>query len=158
MSATSFAIGLIAGIVLTGILVWKIMPRLMLTVRKSKLGFQETINSIEENAAKHGWAVPKIYNLQKTLQEAGHEEMTSVKIVSLCQPDHAFRVLHDDENKKISGIMPCRIGIFTKEDGEVYLSKMNVKLMSKMFGGTVAKIMSSVSDEEKWILQDVVEH
>ncbi len=158
MTFASFLIGLIAGIILTGILVWKLMPKLMLTVRKSKLGFSETISSIEEQATKHGWAVPKIYNLQKTLQEAGHEDMTQVQIISLCQPDHAYRVLQNDENKKIAGIMPCRIGVYTDAKGDVYLTKMNVKLMSKMFGSTVAKVMSSVADEEKWILQDVVEH
>ncbi|TYO99357.1 uncharacterized protein (DUF302 family) [Geothermobacter ehrlichii] len=156
--AGSFFLGLIAGVVITGVLVWKLMPKLMLTVHKSRLGFEETVAAIEQAAKAHGWNVPKIYDLQNTIRTAGHEDMTPVKIISMCQPDHAYRVLREDANKMVSGIMPCRIGVFVPADGQVRLAKMNVRLMSRMFGGTITEVMAKVATEEERILRDVVEH
>ena len=43
------------------------------------------------------------------------------------------------------------------DDGKVYLSKMNLALMAKMFGGNIAKVMGKkvVRDEEE-ILRDLL--
>ena len=156
MNILVFIGGLIVGIVLTGILVWKMMPGMMLSVHKSKLNFEETVSSINESAIDRGWKVPKVYDLQKSLQEAGYEDMTKVKIISICQQDHAYRILKNDNNKKVTAIMSCRIGVYQSKDGYVYISEMNIGIMSKMFGGIIEEVMSEAAKEEKGIIMEII--
>ena len=152
-----FAVGLIVGMLLMGIIGWTVMPSMMLTVHKSKLNFEETVTAIDKSAKGLGWKVPKIYDIQKSLKEAGNEDMTKVKILSICQPNHAYKILKDDSNKKVTAIMPCRVGVYEAEDGQTYISEMNIGLMSKMFGGTIAKVMGEVAKEEKKMLESVIQ-
>jgi uncharacterized protein (DUF302 family) len=151
-----FISGIILGAVGMGILVWTQMPGMMLTVHESNLPFEETVSAIEESAETHGWNVPKIYDIQKSVEKEGHEDLGPVKILSLCQPHHAYRILKHDENKKASAIIPCRIGVFTTSDGTVHIAEMNLGLMSKLFGGLIAEVMGGVASEEKAILADIV--
>lgn len=152
-----FSVGVAAGVVLAGVVIWNVMPSMMLTVHKSKLGFDATVAKIESNAAERGWLRPKIYNIQATLQKAGHTDMSQVKIISLCQPHHAYDILEDDANKKVTAVMPCRVGVYEGQDGQVYISEMNIGLMGKMFGGKIAEVMAKASQEEKLILADIIQ-
>ncbi len=147
--------GFVLGIIVTGIAVWKLMPGLMLVTHESKLSFDETVETFIQHAQEMGWQVPKVYELQNSLAKAGHD-IPPLKVVSLCQPHYAYQVLAKDENKRISAIMPCRIGIYQTSDGKVYISEMNIPLMSKMFGPVVAKAMESVSAEEDAMLKGIV--
>jgi uncharacterized protein (DUF302 family) len=148
--------GLILGIALTGFIIAFSMPRMMLTVHKSRLGFDETVATIENSAIEQGWKVPKIYDIQKSLVEAGHTEMGRLTILSLCQPDHAYEILKEDSRKKVSAIMPCRLAVYEVKGGKVYVAGLNVRLMSKMFGGVIEEVMGNVDKEEKEILKKIL--
>jgi len=152
-----FAVGLVVGMVLMGIIAWTVMPRMMLTVHKSKLNFEETVTAIDKSAKELAWQVPKIYDIQKSLKKAGYEDMTRVKILSICQPTPAYNILKDDNNKKVTAIMPCRIGVYETKDGQTYISGMNIGLMSKMFGGNIAKVMGGVAEGEKKMLENIIQ-
>ena len=52
--------------------------------------------------------------------------------------------------------MPCRIGVYETQSGKVMISGMNMGLMSKMFGGNIAKVMGGVAEEEDEMLDQVV--
>ena len=148
--------GLILGIALTGFIIAFSMPRMMLNVHESRLGFEETVAVIENSAIEQGWKVPRIYDIQKSLADAGHTEMGRLKILSLCQPDHSYEILKEDSRKKVSAIMPCRLGVYETRGGRVYVAGLNVGLMSKMFGGNIAKVMAGVAEEEHNILKNVI--
>lgn len=151
-----FAFGLISGLLLMAIMVWVFMPKMMINVDESKYGVDQTVEMIVENAKQGGWKIPKIYDIQKSLVNAGYSDMTAMKIISLCQPGHAYTILREDGNKKVSGIMPCRIGVYESSDGKTYVSGMNIGLMSKMFGGTIETVMGKVAIEEGEMLSDVI--
>jgi len=154
----SFILGLILGVFLTGLGVWVLMPKLMLTVHESKFNVDQTVLVIEKSAKANNWQVPKIYSLQKTLQKHGHKDMTEAIIVSLCQADHAYDILKNDADKRVTAIMPCRIGVYADKNGKVFIAGMNMGLMSKMFGGNIAKVMAGVAEEEHNILKNVVKN
>ena len=145
-----FVSGLIVGIILTAVAVLVLMPKLMIPVHESKLSVDETVATLEKSVLEKGWLIPKTYNIQKTLKKNGHEDMSELKIISLCQPDYAYDILtHSDKDKVVAGIMPCRIAIYKgQEDGKTYIAEMNMGLMSKMFGGNIAKVMANVAAEE----------
>ncbi len=50
--------------------------------------------------------------------------------------------MKDDKAMFVTVMMPCSISVYEKSDGNVYVSTMNAALMGRMFGGTVAKVMS----------------
>lgn len=149
-------IGLIIGLFLGGAVIWTSMPQLMIKVQPSRLGFEETVTAINDSALSHGWKVPKIYDIQQSLQMAGHEDMTMVKIISICNPDHSYNILREDANKKITAIMPCRIGVYEDHSGRVFISSMNMGLMSKMFGGIIQEGMAEVEKEQAEILKGII--
>jgi uncharacterized protein (DUF302 family) len=148
--------GLILGIALTGFIIAFSMPRMMLNVHESRLGFDETVAAIENSAMEQGWKVPKIYDIQKSLVDAGHTEMGRLTILSLCQPDHAYEILKEDSRKKVSAIMPCRLAVYEEKGGKVCVAGLNVGLMSKMFGGMIEEVMGDVADEEKEMLKKIL--
>ena len=150
-----FLFGLIVGAVAMGAAVWVLMPSLMLQVHESKLGFDETVTAIEKAYKDNDWKVPHTYNIQKTLQNNGYPDMTPIKILSVCQPDDAHKILSDDANKMVTAVMPCRIGVYQTGDGKTYVSVMNIGLMGQMFGGTIAEVMGEVAQKEQQIMQSI---
>lgn len=155
--ARMLLIGMILGAAIAVAIGWHILPGMLIQTETSGLTFDETVRQIESQALKRGWMVPKIYDMQYSLQTAGHPEMTRMKVLSLCQPDQAYKILDDDQNKKVASMMPCRIGVFEAADGNVYISRMNLALMSRMFGGTIEDVMTRVDTEEELILVDIIE-
>ncbi len=149
--------GLLGGVLISGIAVWTLLPSMMLSVHPSRFPFTETVATLQETAAARGWAVPKVYNIQKSLQNAGFADMTPVQILSICQPAQAHRVLREDRNKRVTAVMPCRIGVYEAADGRTYVASMNIGLLGRMFGGTVAEVMGKVAEDEAQILASVVE-
>ncbi|MEE4312378.1 MAG: DUF302 domain-containing protein [candidate division KSB1 bacterium] len=148
--------GIIIGMILTGVLIWNTMPKMMITIHESKLDFESTVQSVQDAALNNGWKVPKIYNIQKSLAAAGHTEMTRLKILSICQPDAAYSILSDDDSKMVSAIMPCRMAVYVTKDSTVHIASMNIGMMSKMFGGNIASTMKGVADAEAEMIADII--
>lgn len=94
----------------------------MIRTYRSRLSFEETVSAIGNNTLSKGWKVPKIYDIQKNLQEAGHDDMTPVNILSICKPHHACNILKNDADKIVSAIMPCRIGAYRSKDGSTRIA------------------------------------
>jgi len=146
----------VLGMLIMGLLLWSIMPSMMLSEHKSTLGFEETVAAINASAIEQGWKVPAVHNIQGSLHKAGHTDMGRATIIELCQPDYAYAILKNDDEKIMTAMMPCRIGVYEKSNGEVYVSTMNVGIMGMMFGGNIATVMGQVSKEDEEILQEIV--
>lgn len=152
----TFVVGVIVGGVIAAATFWLAMPNMMLHVSTSLMPFEQTVTTIESNAVAAGWQVPKIYNLQESLLKAGKGDIKQLKVVSLCQPEHAYNILSDDANKAVSAMMPCRIGVFEMQDGSVRIAQVNMGMMAKMFGGKIQEVMGEVSKEEAEILGNII--
>jgi uncharacterized protein (DUF302 family) len=155
-TVTSIMTGLVAGVVLAGVAAWVMMPQVMITTHESRLGFDETLQTLQSTAAAKKWVVPKVYDLQASLKKEGYADMGRLSIISLCQPEYAYNILKNDTDKFVTAVMPCRMGMYETQDGKVMISGMNMGLMSKMFGGNIAKVMGGVADEEAAMLATVV--
>ena len=144
--------GFVLGAVITGLAGWNMMPGMMLHEHLSPYGIDETVNKIKENAIGKGWVVPSVKPLHKSVLKHGGGELRPVMLVNLCQPNHAFNILREDRNKKISVFMPCTISVYQKSDGETYVGTMNAGLLGEMYGGTVAEVMGEVAvDQQSFI-------
>ena len=105
---TKFIAGLILGALAIAYVGCAAMPGAMITVNESKLGFDETVETINKSATASGWKVPKVYDLQKSLQTDGYNDITKLKVLSLCKPEYAHEILSRDELKRVMAMMPCR--------------------------------------------------
>ncbi len=148
-SLGSLITGIIIGVIITGVVGWKMMPGMMLHENVSPYGTEETVNKIKELALQKGWVVPGVKPLHKSIEKHGGGTLPAVMLVNLCQAHHAFNILEDDGNKKISVFMPCTISVYEKSDGKTYIGTMNAGLMGKMFGGRVAEVMKDVSADQQ---------
>jgi uncharacterized protein (DUF302 family) len=157
MKSTNFFVGFIAGVGALALAMFKLAPKLMLKVHRSRLGFEETVTAVADEAKKRNWKVPNVYDIQNTLRDAGHEDMTRLKIVSICQPHHAHTILREDDNKFISAIMPCRVGVYENQQGDVYVAEMNMGLVSKLFGPTIRQVMGQVATEEHEMMSAIID-
>ena len=117
----------------------------------SRYGFDETVNRLSEIVAENGWKVIQILDLQETMRKNG-KEVLPVKVMELCKPDYAYRLLSDDALRIYANMMPCRISIHQKADGQTYVSRMNSAMLAVQMGGVVQEVMSGAStDAEDFI-------
>lgn len=146
-------LGFVIGVLLTGIVGWNMMPGMMLHENLSPFGTEETVNKIKENAIAKGWVVPSVKPLHQSVLKHGGGVIPPVMLVNLCQANHAFNILQENDNKKISVFMPCTISVYEKTDGKTYIATMNAGLLGAMFGGTVATTMKDVAVDQQSFIQ-----
>jgi uncharacterized protein (DUF302 family) len=150
-------IGLVAGASLTGAALVTAMPKMMIVTQESQLGFDETVAALEKAIPAEGWVVSTVTDMNKSMAKHGVEFGPRVKLVKLCKPEYAQSVLRTDRH--VSTLMPCTIAVWEGDDGKVYLSKMNMGLMAKMFGGNIAHVMGGrVVQDEHAILAGIVQN
>lgn len=151
-----FITGLITGIVATIVVIILLLPKQMFVVNESKLNFDETIVAIEQSVKENNWSMPHLYDLQATMKKHGFD-VKSVKVFSLCKPEHAYKILNSDEERVVSALMPCRVAVYEKE-GKTYVSMLNSGLFSKFMGSKVKSVMGAASKENAQILASVIKN
>jgi uncharacterized protein (DUF302 family) len=153
MKAATLIGGIIIGTILTAIIGWNIMPGMMCSETLSPYSVDETAEKIKQKALEIGWVVPGITKLHKSIKKHGGGELRPVSLVNLCQANHAYNILKDDENKFVSVMMPCTISVYEKSDGKTYISAMNASLLGKMFGGEISTVMAGpvATDQQSFI-------
>jgi uncharacterized protein (DUF302 family) len=151
-TAVSMIIGLLVGIILTGLIVWNMMPSMMLNEKVSPLNLDDTVNKIMENATAIGWNASR-KDLYKSIEKHGGGVVKPVVLVDLCQAQHASKILNDDDARIVSVMMPCTVSVYVKEDGKAYVGFMNAGLLGKAFGGVVATVMGGdvAADQKKFL-------
>jgi uncharacterized protein (DUF302 family) len=149
---------IIVGMVLMGLIVWKVMPSMMLLQHKSSKNFDETVAVIGDAVKKkQDWKILVFNDYQKSIREGGHGEMNRIGSIAICNSRSASRILADDGNKKVTAFMPIEIGIYEDKSGQVYVSELNVSLLGKMFGGTIAEVMSGAGKDIRDIIAVVAQ-
>jgi len=151
---TMFLAGLIVGIIVTIIAIVVVLPKQMFVVHESKLGFDETVETITQSAKDNEWSMPHLYDLQATMKKHGFE-VKPVKVFSLCKPEHAYQILNSDDERVVSALMPCRVAVYEK-GGKTYVSMLNAGLFSKFMGKKVNAVMGAASSENEQILAPVI--
>ncbi len=129
----------------------------MLLESKSRYSFDETVSKLNEIILEGGWKILHQHDLQEIMKKNG-KDILSVKVVELCSPDYAYRLLSDDSLRIYSSMLPCRISVYQKSDGKTFLSRLNPMLLASQAGGVVQDVMTAVyHDVEVMIGQLVAE-
>jgi uncharacterized protein (DUF302 family) len=130
------------------------MPQMLLEV-PSALGFEETLERLEANAKGLGWKVPQKWkvNFQRNLKKVTGTDIGPNKVLKMCEPHAAAKLLVKDEYKMLTAMMPCTIAVYNKSDGKTYISMMNLELMGKMYGGDVADMALELAPQMAQMLK-----
>jgi uncharacterized protein (DUF302 family) len=122
----------------------------------SRFNFDDTVVKLTEVIVAGGWRVTHIHDLQETMSKNGFEVLP-VKVIELCNPNYAHRILSDDEQRIYSNMMPCRISVYQKADGMTYISRMNTAMFASQIGGIVEEVMTlAFRDAEKFVSEVAV--
>ena len=64
-------IGLVVGAFIMMIFIYNAAPGMMLLENQSKYDFEETVTKLTESVEDHGWKIPAIQDLQKSMNKFG---------------------------------------------------------------------------------------
>lgn len=137
-----FLSGLIVGVVALGVAVYLLMPGMMLKEQMSPYGVEDTVARLKAAAEADGWVVSSVVKLDESVKKHGGPEVRPVRLVNLCQAQHAGKILSGDDARIVSVMMPCTVSVYEKSDGSVWVGSMNPGLLGKMFGGVVSEVMA----------------
>lgn len=142
--------GFFAALVLVGLAAWQFAGGLMFTETPSPFGMEETVARIQHNiqATGHGWTLSGLRNPARAVQADGGNTLP-VMMVEACSTKYSGPILNDDDTRILSILMPCKITVYKKNDGKVYVGTMNAGLMGKLFGPMVSGIMDQVAADQK---------
>ncbi|RLQ94225.1 DUF302 domain-containing protein [Falsibacillus albus] len=82
------------------------------TVETTK-GIEEAIAALEDQLKEEKFGVLWDFDLAGKLQEKGKDFSSAYRVLEVCNPDEAVRVLSKD--KKVGYFLPCKIVVY--EDG-----------------------------------------
>jgi uncharacterized protein (DUF302 family) len=152
----TLAVGLCLGAGVLAVAGALLAPKAMLKEQLSPYNHPETVAQIQHAVTNGEWIISHTMDMQKSLAKHG-KVVGRVTVLKICEPNHAEKILQDDDAMYVSVMMPCSIAIYDKSDGKTYVSTMNAGLMGRMFGGTVAKVMAGAVASETAAFTDFLD-
>ena len=152
-----FAIGFSIGslIIMFFLKFWA--QKAMLLEYESKFDFEETVKRLKKVVEeKDGWVLPfSEWYFSEAMKKHGKkfDSVDRLEVYYVCSPELARQMIN--EKRDMSAFMPCGWGVYEK-DGKVYLSTVNVSLMSLIFSGKVSQLMKKVASDEHEMLQKIL--
>ena len=110
--------------------------------------FSRAADKVGPVAQKYGWSVS--YN------DCGLPRLVDnqpVEVYRFCKSRYAYELLQNEDDRKISCILPCAMSIYKKSDGVTYISRMNMPLVTQLLGGSSISIFNEkISPEQRAIM------
>jgi uncharacterized protein (DUF302 family) len=121
---------------------------------RSRYGFEETINQLKELVPENEWKIIQILDLQETMKKNG-KDVLPVKVLEMCKPDYAYQLLSDNSLRIYSNMMPCRVSVYEKTDGNTYISRMNSAMFAEQIGGVLQEVMSKAFEDVESMIKEI---
>jgi uncharacterized protein (DUF302 family) len=149
-------VGLVLGVVLALGLVWNQAGNWVFSERESPFTVEETVARIQHNveAAGNGWSLSGLRYPTRPLEAEGINALP-VMLIEACSTHYSGPILQDDKVRFLSLLMPCKIGVYKKANGKVYIGILNAGLIGRLFGPLVGETMQHVvKDQESFLVMD----
>lgn len=149
-------IGLALGLLLALAAAWNMAGGMMFEERESPFTVEETVARIQHNieAAGNGWSLSGLRYPTRPLEAEGINALP-VMLIEACSTKYSGPILKDDKVRFLSLLMPCKIGVYKKSDGKVYIGILNAGLIGRLFGSMVGDTMKHVvKDQESFLVMD----
>ena len=102
----------------------------MLYVVETNKDVETAAHDLEEAVRRNKFGVLHVHDLQKTLKEKGVDFPNACKILELCNPQQANKVLTAD--MAVNMALPCRISVY-EEGGRTKIATMLPTAVLAMF-------------------------
>ena len=122
--------------------------------KESLFGFNETVELLVTAATDREWANPATHDLQNSLAKAG-KSVRPVKVIEICKPAYSGAMLEKSDERIVSVMMPCRISIYEKADGKIYVSTINGRMFASGMPESIKEVMIAAADEVDEIVRAV---
>ena len=133
-----------------------LMQKMMFKTYKSRFGFDETVDKLNENALKNGWTIPDVRNLQQEYIDSGIKEMTRLKVLYFCNSQGGYSIIQNDGKKAMSVMMPMGVSVYEKKDRSVEIAAMNIGMMGGMFSGEVKEVLTDGGERLEASLREII--
>ena len=128
----------------------------MFIENKSKFSLEETVTKLNEAVDQSDWKLIHMHDLQQLMHKNGHEVLPA-KVMEICAPSFAFKLLSTDKERVYSNMMPCRLSVYEKSDGETYVSRMNIEQFASSMGGVIQEVMTIAFRGAEDFISQVIE-
>lgn len=122
--------------------------------KESLFGMNETVELLVTAAIGREWQNPATHDLQNSLAKAG-KSVRPVKVIEICKPAYSGVMLEKSNERIVSVMMPCRISVYEKADGKIYVSTINVRMFAPGMPESVQGVMIAAADEVEEIVKSV---
>ena len=97
------------------------------------------------------FGVLHVHDLRQTLNSKGVAFATECRVLEVCNPQQAAKVLTDDIDMNMA--LPCRISVYEK-GGKTRIGMLSPKAM--LAGLSDSKALAKVADEVETVLRDAI--
>ena len=112
------------------------MMAAMYDLRKSRLGFDETVAAIKAAAEKRGWKLGEVVDMQAPV---GANDRVVKASAGKAPP------------------LPCRATVFETGDGKINVVRLNLNTLAKGMQGELAKVFGELAAEEEALYKGILE-
>ncbi|MBP3191763.1 DUF302 domain-containing protein [Natronogracilivirga saccharolytica] len=148
--------GALFALIFSGIFAFSSTDDHILMEDRSRFDFDTTIEQIEKKVDDAGWGIVNVHDMKSTLAGHGHD-VQNIQILELCSSHYAARILELDDERIISPLMPCRIAVYEKSNGNTYISRMDNEAIARSFSGVIEDVMARATSEIEDIITEVIE-
>ncbi|MBI5017921.1 MAG: DUF302 domain-containing protein [Deltaproteobacteria bacterium] len=124
----------------------------MLFVTDSKKDVDTAARDVEEAVKRNGFGVLHVYDLQEKLREKGVDLPHACRILEVCNPKQAAKVLAAD--MEVSLALPCRISVYD-DGGQTKIGTIQPTALLSIFPGAAA--LQPVAEEVEQVLVKIIE-
>lgn len=82
----------------------------MLYVKDTAKNVAQAVADLERSVAKHGFGLLHSYDFRKTLGEKGFPLANECRVLEICNPGQASRILQQD--MALNMALPCRVSVY----------------------------------------------
>ncbi len=152
----SSILSLITGLLLMGIATFNSQDKILMMEDASKYNFETTVEQFEQAVDEAGWSIINTHDMQQMILRHGHE-VNSVKIFEVCSARYSAELLKLDDERIISPLMPCRVAIYEKSDGNTYIARMDNEEFARPFGGVIEEVMTTATRDVEEIIARITD-
>lgn len=128
----------------------------MLFVKTTSLSVEEAGSALEDAAARHGFGVLAVHDLQATMAKKGVDFPLACRIYEVCNPHQAKKVLVS--NMQVSTALPCRISVYQNKEGATEIATILPTVMIDLYGTDDLKdVAEEVEQKIKAIINDAAQ-
>ncbi len=144
------------GILLISVITIAAAPSLMMTESRSRYDFEETVERFQDKINESDWGILNYHDMQEVKSDLGYDVLP-VKVFDLCSGHYSYQILRGDDERIVTPMMPCRMSIYEKSDGNTYIGRMNSGLVARLFGGTINDVMQNATAETEELIEPLLE-